>query len=34
MDGSAKNFLQSIKPEDLIVQSEKRKYLKITKKLN
>ena len=33
MDGSAKNFLQSIKPEDLIVQSEKRKYLKITKKI-
>ena len=25
--------MQSIKPEDLIVQSEKRKYLKITKKI-
>ena len=33
MDGSAKEFLNELKKENLIVQSKKRKYLKISNKI-
>ena len=33
MDGSAKNFLEKLRSTDIIEQSKKRNYLKVTKKL-
>ena len=33
MDGSAKNFLEELRSTDIIEQSKKRNYLKVTKKI-
>ena len=33
MDGSAKNFLEELRSANIIKQSKKRNYLKVTKKI-